>query len=134
MYCNDSLVNSPGPTNVELHNCIACVNADLDPRGYPSSKKTLADLDVRSPFLKIWGCVCDRPAGHTYVHTDSDKRIRFCDKILCKVLRYTTLLRSLCRVVTLRAMRSYIGGVSRSERGSTALTQVSARHMVSWVN
>ena len=41
-----------------------------------------------------------------------------------RVKFYATLLRSLCRVVTLR---SYIGEVSRSERGFTALSQVSAR-------
>ena len=45
---------------------------------------------------------------------------RFCVKF------YASLLRSLCHVVTLR---SYIGGVhvSRSERGFTDLSQVSAR-------
>ena len=58
-------------------------------------------------------------------HTNKYKRIRFCDQILCKVLRYSFAeSSSLCRVVTLR---SYIGGVSRSERGLTALSQVSAR-------
>ena len=42
-------------------------------------------------------------------------------KTLADLLLFATLLRSLCRVVTLR---SYIGGVSRSERGFTALSQV----------
>ena len=56
--------------------------------------------------------------GHT------DKRIRFCDKILCRVLRYSfaeSLSRGHTAIVN-------IGGVSRSERGLmlTALSQVSA--------
>ena len=54
--------------------------------------------------------------GHT------DKRIRFCDKILCRVLRYS-FAESLSRGHTAIV---HIGGVSRSERGFTALSQVSA--------
>ena len=54
--------------------------------------------------------------GHT------DKRIRFCDKILCRVLRYS-FSESLSRGHTAIV---HIGGVSRSERGLTALSQVSA--------
>ena len=78
-----------------------------------------ADLDPSIYFVYY----CDRLESQIRGHVHSDKRIsafatRFCVKF------YATLLRSLCRVVTLR---SHIGGVSRSERGFTALSQVSAR-------
>ena len=56
--------------------------------------------------------------GHT------DKRIRFWDTILGKVLRYS-FAESLSRGHTV--LRSYIGGISRSERVFTALSEVSAR-------
>ena len=61
---------------------------------------------------------CCAPKGLVKLTSASAFTTRFCVKF------YATLLRNLCRVVTLR---SYISGVSRSERGFNALFQVSAR-------